>query len=277
MKNLNTKSFIGGLLVGSMAVLGIFTVSKIGLAQNNACNAVAKQAVSTQSPEKDKTDKPKLYTNAVKNTEKTVKLKSLAYDGNLESSDLQNETDKKALDIMQKTGNWSYVEPLFPSMTSEGVQAVVNLYIQKTGNYKKAEAALPYMNKTASSENASSETISQTDYDTLATETIEKTNDIHNILIYIPHMSTDKVDEIVKNYIEKTDDFNISYSIRQYISTKTIDELVQNYVDKTGDYGTVAAMLQFMSKDASGNIAKKYISEDESQKYRKFFLPYLQE
>lgn len=187
----------------------------------------------------------------------------------------KNETDKEALEIMQKTGNWSYVEHLFPSMTSEGVEEVVALYIKKTGNYKQAEEALIYINTDNSTTKVSPQLKSQSDYDTLAGETLEKTNDIYSIMVYMPHMSTDKVDTMVKDYIDKTDDFNCIYAIRQYISTEAIDNIVKSYVDRKGDYGTVAAMLQFMSADASKYVAQKYINESKDQQYRQFFTPYL--
>ncbi|WP_099187473.1 hypothetical protein [Tepidibacter mesophilus] len=111
--------------------------------------------------------------------------------------------------------------------------------------------------------------------DKKALEIIEKTGNINNIMIYIPHMSKSKVDTIVKNYIGETDDFNCIYAIRQYLSIECIDDIVKSYIDRTGDYGTVAAILQFMSEDASDYVSKKYINESKDQQYSEFFIPYL--
>lgn len=187
----------------------------------------------------------------------------------------KNETDKQALEIMQKTGNWSYVEPLFPSMTSQGVEEVVSLYIQKTGNYKQVEATLPYMRQDDLTTDKPTQPQNQIDYDTKAAEIISKTGDIYSAMVYIPYMSTDQVDKLVKDYIDKGNDFSCIYVIRQYMSTNGIDDTVKSYVDRIGDYGTVAAMLQFMSSDASDYVAKKYIIEDEEQLYLEFFTSYI--
>lgn len=272
MKNYSTKSFIGGLLIGSITIAALFTA--LNTKSVNALKDASKQA-SYNQPKTVNASSGYRFTKLSLSTEEPTDTGDVTTSDNTDKTSLQSETDKKALDIMQKTGNWKYVEPLFPSMSSEGVQAVVNLYIQKTGNYKKAESASKYINKTDSSK--STEAKSKSDYDSLASETMDKTGDIHSIMAYIPHMNTEKVDELVKAYIEKTDDFNSSYAIRQYMSTNGIDAIVQSYVDKTGDYGTIAAMLQFMSADASNSMAAKYINEAPDQQYKKFFLPYLQE
>jgi hypothetical protein len=229
MKNYNIKGFIFGLLIGAIAIAVLFTGGRIKSAKYEGEKNITKHEEKViQKPQEDKNS----------NEEPTSTADS-AQNDSADKASLKNETDKKALDIMQRTGNWSYVEPLFTDMTPEGVQAVVNLYIQKTGNYKKAESALPYINGTNSNKSASDQPKTKSDYDSLASKAIGKTGDIHNILIYIPHMSTDKVDKIVKEYIDKTNDFNCSYSIRQYMSTKGIDDMVKSYIDRTGDYGTV--------------------------------------
>ncbi|WP_105616983.1 hypothetical protein [Vallitalea okinawensis] len=188
----------------------------------------------------------------------------------------KNEIDLQALEIMQKTGNWSYVEPLFPSMTSQGVEEVVALYIQKTGNYEQAEAALPYMNQDHLENNQSTQSQPYTDYYTMAIEVVTNTGDIYSAMVYVSFLSTEQVDLLVKDYIDKSNDFSCIYAIRPYMSTNGIDDTVKSYIDQTGDYGIVAAMLQFMSSEASDYVARKYISEDKEQLYLEFFTPYLE-
>ncbi|MCT4604563.1 MAG: hypothetical protein N4A64_00445 [Marinisporobacter sp.] len=300
MKNFNGKSFICGLLIGTIGITTVFATAGIKSAKYedvkvifNGSNIPLKNSLISvvKSGESD----AKLYMPAneiledlgydVKwnESERSIdiltKTVELPYGGhgvtgsykNTTCNDItKNETDKKALEIMQKTGNWSYVEPLFSAMTAEGVAEVVNLYIQKTGNYKQAEAALPYMNK-----DDSMQPKKQLDYDILASQIIKKTGDVHRVMAYMPYMSTDKVDTIVKDYIDKTNDFNCIYNIRQYMSTEGIDDTAKSYVDRTDDYGTIAAILQFMSVDASDYVAKKYINEVKDQQYSKLFTPYL--
>lgn len=266
MKNYNAKSFACGLLIGGVVIASIFTAITTTAAKNNGEKNTSEQSIQSETKE---VKRAYACENTNPNGSGNNGGASIYY---TVKDSLTNETDKRALEIMQKTGNWKYVEPLFPSMTSEGVQAVVNLYIEKTGNYKQAEKALPYINK---SQNTSSEIKTQSDYDTLADQSIEKTGDINSIMVYIPHMSKEKVDKVVKEYIDKTNNFNCSYAIRQYMSTKGIDDIVQGYIEKTNDYGTVAAMLQFMSEDASKSVAEKYVNESKDQKYRRFFIPYL--
>lgn len=303
MKNFNTKSFICGLFIGILSISTVFAAGGIKSANYEDTkvsfnNSVIPLESSLVSIIKEGENVPELYMPTKEILEYLgykvnynasqdyIDITSLNYDSITTTIPLQNsasnnipesEMDKKALEIMQKTGNWSYVEPLFTSMTPEGVKAVVNLYIKKTGNYKQAQTALPYINKDSFTTDTSNNPKTQLDYDTLATETMINTGDIYSIMVYIPHMSTDKIDTLVKDYIGKTSNFNCIYSLRQYLSTKGIDDIVKSYVDKTGDYGTVAAMLQFMSSDASDYVAKKYINEAKDQQYLQFFIPYLQD
>ncbi|MBF8982040.1 hypothetical protein IZY60_00670 [Lutibacter sp. B2] len=160
---------------------------------------------------------------------------------------------------------------------SDKVASTQNIMSNNTTKNELDENALQIMNKDDFTNNVSTQLKNQSDYDTLASETIEKTGDMNSIMVYIPHMSIDKVDAIVKDYIDKTNDFNYMYAIRQYMSIKGIDDTVKSYVDRTNDYGTVAAMLQFMSTDTSNYVAKKYINEAKDQQYRQFFMPYLKE
>ncbi len=302
MRKFNVKSFTCGLLIG---IIGIATVYATGGMESAEVKVLFNSSIiplKNSFIAVDGKDEAKMYMtvkeileylgyNVEWNGSKRSIIISTKTTGSIHGSSTaiaplqnitnnsttKNETDKQALEIMQKTGNWNYVEPFFPSMTSQGVEEVVVLYIQKTGNYEQAEAALPYIIKDDFTTDVSTKSKTQSDYDTLASKTISKTSDIYSIMVYIPHMSTDKVDTMVKDYIHKTNAFNCIYAIRQYMSTKSIDDTVKSYVDRTSDYGTVSASLQFMSADASDYVAKKYINEEKDQQYSQFFKPYLKE
>lgn len=295
MKSFNLKSLICGLLIGTIGTIGITSVFASGTiksAQYEEGNISFNGSIiplknSLVSVVKNGENESKIYMPAEEVLEYlgynvecadskhliNISTRHLRCKDSIEECSVsnKNEVDKQALEIMQKTGNWNYVKPLFPSMTSEGVQAVVNLYIQKTGNYKKAEEASKYINK----DNSTTKVETKLDYDALASETMADTGNIYSIMMYMPNMSKDKVDKIVKDYIDKTNDFICIYNARSFMSTKGIDETVRSYVDGTSDYGTVAAMLQFMSTDASDYVAKKYMKEEKNEEYRKFFTPYL--
>lgn len=58
----------------------------------------------------------------------------------------QNETDQTALDIMQRTGNWGYIEPYLPYMSKTGIDAVVACYNSKHMNVQEHKKAADYYN-----------------------------------------------------------------------------------------------------------------------------------
>lgn len=58
----------------------------------------------------------------------------------------QNETDQTALDIMQRTGNWGYIEPYLPYMSNAGIDAVVASYNSKHMNASEHRKASDYYN-----------------------------------------------------------------------------------------------------------------------------------
>lgn len=57
-----------------------------------------------------------------------------------------SDIDKKALDIMQRTGNWGYIEAYLPKMTNGGIDAVVSSYNSKHINPKEHKKASNYYN-----------------------------------------------------------------------------------------------------------------------------------
>lgn len=58
----------------------------------------------------------------------------------------QNEADETALTIMQRTGNWSYIEPYLPYMSRKGINAVVASYNSKHMNPNEHKRASDYYN-----------------------------------------------------------------------------------------------------------------------------------
>lgn len=56
----------------------------------------------------------------------------------------QNETDRTALDIMQRTGNWGYIEPYLPFMSNAGIDAVAASYNSKHMNVQEHKRAADY-------------------------------------------------------------------------------------------------------------------------------------
>lgn len=184
----------------------------------------------------------------------------------------KSKVDLYAIDRMQKTGNWKYVESLFPYMTQKGADKVVSIYVQKTGNTEKVKAASKYMSNESKK---TYESQSSQDYDKMAEQLIGEGKSIFDIMRLMPYMSDEKTIQILKDYIDKTNEFSIMYNTRQFMSIKAIDEVTKYYVDKTGDFGVVTAMLQFLSKDMSNYIANKYFESSYDKDWAYLFTPYL--
>ncbi|MCL2575211.1 MAG: copper amine oxidase N-terminal domain-containing protein [Defluviitaleaceae bacterium] len=47
----------------------------------------------------------------------------------------QVEADMRAIDIIQRTGNWSFVEPYLPYLSNNGIQSVVDIFNSKRPNH----------------------------------------------------------------------------------------------------------------------------------------------
>lgn len=172
----------------------------------------------------------------------------------------RSKVNEFALIRMNLSGNWQYIKPLLPYMTKTGVEQVVNIFLQRTGNYETAKEAEIYMDKPISSISGK-----QGGY-TGNTGGIDFTK--------LPYMTTKEVDALAISYINNTDEFKYVYNLRQFMSTKGIDEAVVLYISKTEDYGLVVAMLQFMSKDASRTLAEQYFKSSTSGEYDWIYKPY---
>ncbi|WDV47476.1 hypothetical protein PV797_07295 [Clostridiaceae bacterium M8S5] len=179
------------------------------------------------------------------------------------------DKDKEAIEIMKKTGNLRYIEPYLPYMTQTAVDKVLNIYLQKTGNFNQVEKIRVNLKK------AQNTVVNSKEYKQKKIKEVKSgQSKISDIMIFISKMSKNEVDDVVRSYIENTQDFNSIHSVRQYMSTNGIDKVVKKYIDDTSDFNTVAAMLQFMSKEASEYVAEKYYSESEDLRFSMFFENY---
>ncbi|NMF07829.1 hypothetical protein ACUH7Y_17865 [Clostridium beijerinckii] len=56
-----------------------------------------------------------------------------------------NEADAKAIDTIQKTGNWGYIEKYIPHMSADGIKQVVDIYNSKHSNPSEHKNASDYI------------------------------------------------------------------------------------------------------------------------------------
>lgn len=59
----------------------------------------------------------------------------------------QEEADAEAIDLIQKTGNWRYVESYLPLMSHKGIDKVVKIYNSKHPNKSEHKKASDYYAK----------------------------------------------------------------------------------------------------------------------------------
>ena len=67
-----------------------------------------------------------------------------------ENTDLNisdNDADAKAIEIIQKTGNWGYVEEYIPHMSNSGIDKIVGIYNSKHMNPAEHKKASDYYKK----------------------------------------------------------------------------------------------------------------------------------
>ncbi|MGF7058463.1 M56 family metallopeptidase [Brassicibacter mesophilus] len=186
----------------------------------------------------------------------------------------ENDIDARALETMQMTGRWDFVKPMFSYMSNSGIDKVVELYnTEKRGQDQPQKIASDYY---IANDKSTSQPTVKVDYDTVAKETLKKTQDLNSLVGIAPYVSIEVLDEIIASHVgSNTNEFNKTYVLQQYMSTNGIDTLVKNYVDQTNDYGTVGAMLQSMSKEASNSLAKKYFEESKNNEFDWIYKPYL--
>lgn len=66
------------------------------------------------------------------------------YPSNPSTLPTMSDIDKTAIDLMQRTGNWGYIESYLPQMSRAGVDAVVNCYNAKHQDPKEHKKASDY-------------------------------------------------------------------------------------------------------------------------------------
>ncbi|SFD24786.1 hypothetical protein [Clostridium uliginosum] len=57
----------------------------------------------------------------------------------------KNQADTEAIEIIQKTGNWSYIEKYIPDMSSNGIERAVEIYNSKHINISEHKKASDYI------------------------------------------------------------------------------------------------------------------------------------
>lgn len=168
-----------------------------------------------------------------------------------------NDSDKKAYKIIRYSGMWNdEIDQLLPNMSSYGVEKTVSLYLSKTRNYNTAKKAFKYIDSTVHRDILKSD--SKRYYDLVADEWYNRTNDIYLVMMIVPDMSTEKVDELIFDYIKKTNNFQSLYSIMDFMSESGIDKAVLHYVETTGNYGIVLAATDYMSEDGRNKFMTLY-------------------
>lgn len=183
MKKFDIKSLLIGLVVGAIVVSAGFATTKTKSPTIKVANAVSTgekvnsvtvsnskvyfngNEINLKKPlievKKEDNSEPQLYMpidelleymqfkvewnkkeNAVNLTMKNQNINKSSE--NLTNMNM-NEVDNKAIDIMQKTGNWGYVEPYFEHMSKEGIEKVVEIYNSKHINSSEHKKASDYI------------------------------------------------------------------------------------------------------------------------------------
>ncbi|WP_026896201.1 stalk domain-containing protein [Clostridiisalibacter paucivorans] len=81
------------------------------------------------------------------NEDNSVHLTMNGYtnDNTISTTGNQNEVDMKALDIVQKTGNWKYIEEYLPHMSTDAIKKAVEIYNSKHINSSEHKDASDYI------------------------------------------------------------------------------------------------------------------------------------
>ncbi len=162
MQKFDIKSIITGAVIGAAAVSCVYAASSIKSAAYSDAKVyfyneqvpLKNQLVSIQ---KQGDNNAQLYMPVrellefmqfnVEYKNNSVYLTMNGYNGNnFQSTDttFENDFDSKALEIMQKSGNWSYIEQYLPDMTEEGIKKVVEIYNSKHPNKSEHKKASDY-------------------------------------------------------------------------------------------------------------------------------------
>ncbi|AOT71870.1 stalk domain-containing protein [Geosporobacter ferrireducens] len=166
MKKLDIKSLIFGVIIGTLGVTTVFAAGGIKSATySNSKVYFYGNEILLENPlvtiVKDGSSDGQLYMPMRELLEyMQFKVEWNSEDGSVNltmnggnnyktievPSDIsKNEADTKALDIMQKTGNWGYIEPYLQYMSTDGIEKVVQLYNSKHINPSEHKKASDYI------------------------------------------------------------------------------------------------------------------------------------
>lgn len=168
MKRLDLKSMMIGVVIGISCVGGAFAASNVPTIEKATFNNDYKihfynQEIKLSAPllevQEEGSEYMKLYVPVrevleylnlnIDYNKKDMALK-LTMNGNnpMNFGDFgkvvagSEDKDAKAIELIQKTGNWSYVEPMLSDLSEETIKKLVEIYNSKHQNqseHKKAE------------------------------------------------------------------------------------------------------------------------------------------
>lgn len=172
MRKFDLKSIVLGLVIGTISVTTVFATGGIKSATYSSAKvyfygeevplksslvSIVKDGASGAQiymPMKDVLE----YMNFNVKWNSSDKSVRLTMKGNNDNGDgtndktvdpktlSKNEADKVALETMQSTGNWGYIEKYLPYMSKKGIDAVVNSYNSKHQNPNEFKKASDYYN-----------------------------------------------------------------------------------------------------------------------------------
>ncbi len=161
----------------------------------------------------------------------------------------KSEVDKCALGIMDRTGNWRYVEPLLPYMTSAGIENIITLRNQKSGNYEQTKSDDEYIHN--DNDVLEIEAAQKTDktYETLAYYLINETEDLYSSIAIFEFMNTSDIDKLTVDYFDKTKEIYKLNDVYPYMSKKAIEQTISIYINNGGDITNIENMKFFIGED----------------------------
>lgn len=168
MKTKKFRFMISGFIIGAIfsAGLTVYATSSISSAKYSSSKMYFynKEIPISQQPvliEDGSTGKEKLYfpielmeyMNFDISMDKQNSKINITMKGNNSQSAVSKTNNYKSnnynsvLEIMQKTGNWKYVEPYLFTMTNDGIDEVVKCYNSKHQNINEHKNSSDYYNK----------------------------------------------------------------------------------------------------------------------------------
>ncbi len=168
-----------------------------------------------------------------------------------------NDSDKQAYMIIDYCGMWNdEMSVLLPNMSSYGIEKTVSLYMFKTRNFNIAKKAFRYIENTVDKDIL--ENNSKEYFDLVADEWYNRTKNMYLVMMIVPDMSTEKVDELIFDYIKETSNLQSLYSIINFMSEAGVDNAVLHYVEVTGNYDIALATIDYMSEDGRNKFMALY-------------------